>query len=186
MDRLTLEVLWNRLVSVVNEQAAALMRTSFTSIVREAGDLSAGVFEQTLCQICGLAQTTFASDVPIVLCRRVDRGSYLLTSTGHAEWTVKHAHDVLRSLRCGKHGIERRYTKRARVKPLQFIRPRTNRVSVETSPRLLNMPQDGQQSVTLTHAQLRDGEIRLGVTSLTVVKLGLERSFAWNGLAIRS
>ncbi len=46
MDQLTLEVLWNRLVSVVNEQAAALMRTSFTSIVREAGDLSAGVFDR--------------------------------------------------------------------------------------------------------------------------------------------
>src|SRR5207237_4642065 len=29
----------------VNEQAAALQRTSFTSIVREAGDLSAGVFD---------------------------------------------------------------------------------------------------------------------------------------------
>ena len=39
MDQLVLEVLWNRLISVVNEQAAALMRTSFTSIVREAGDL---------------------------------------------------------------------------------------------------------------------------------------------------
>ena len=46
MDQLVLEVLWNRLVSVVNEQAAALMRTSFTSIVREAGDLSAGVFDR--------------------------------------------------------------------------------------------------------------------------------------------
>ena len=45
MDPLVLEMLWNRLISVVNEQAAALMRTSFTSIVREAGDLSAGVFD---------------------------------------------------------------------------------------------------------------------------------------------
>lgn len=45
MDPIRLEVMWNRLVSVVNEQAAALMRTSFTSIVREAGDLSAGVFD---------------------------------------------------------------------------------------------------------------------------------------------
>ncbi|MEZ4507444.1 MAG: hydantoinase B/oxoprolinase family protein [Thermomicrobiales bacterium] len=45
MDAIRLEVMWNRLVSVVNEQAAALMRTSFTSIVREAGDLSAGVFD---------------------------------------------------------------------------------------------------------------------------------------------
>jgi N-methylhydantoinase B len=46
MDQLVLDVLWNRLISVVNEQAAALMRTSFTSIVREAGDLSAGVFDR--------------------------------------------------------------------------------------------------------------------------------------------
>lgn len=46
MDPITLEVLWNRLIGVVNEQAAALMRTSFTSIVREAGDLSAGVFDR--------------------------------------------------------------------------------------------------------------------------------------------
>ncbi len=46
MDPVTLEVLWNRLIGVVNEQAAALMRTSFTSIVREAGDLSAGVFDR--------------------------------------------------------------------------------------------------------------------------------------------
>ena len=46
MDPVTLEICWNRLVGVVNEQAAALQRTSFTSIVREAGDLSAGVFDR--------------------------------------------------------------------------------------------------------------------------------------------
>ena len=46
MDPVTLEVCWSRLIGVVNEQAAALMRTSFTSIVREAGDLSAGVFDR--------------------------------------------------------------------------------------------------------------------------------------------
>src|SRR3954451_16377410 len=45
IDPITLEVMWNRLIAVVNEQAAALMRTSFTTIVREAGDLSAGVFD---------------------------------------------------------------------------------------------------------------------------------------------
>ncbi|MFQ5829101.1 MAG: hydantoinase B/oxoprolinase family protein [Candidatus Methylomirabilia bacterium] len=45
-DPVTLEVCWNRLVGVVNEQATALQRTSFTSIVREAGDLSAGVFDR--------------------------------------------------------------------------------------------------------------------------------------------
>ncbi len=46
IDAITLEVLWNRLISVVNEQAAALMRTSFTTVVRESGDLSAGVFDR--------------------------------------------------------------------------------------------------------------------------------------------
>ena len=46
MDPVTLEILWSRLVGVVNEQATALQRTSFTSIVREAGDLSAGVFDR--------------------------------------------------------------------------------------------------------------------------------------------
>jgi N-methylhydantoinase B len=45
IDPVTLEILWSRLVAVANEQAAALMRTSFTPIVREVGDLSAAVFD---------------------------------------------------------------------------------------------------------------------------------------------
>jgi N-methylhydantoinase B len=46
IDPVTLEVLWSRLIQVTNEQAAALMRTSFTPIVREVGDLSAAVFDR--------------------------------------------------------------------------------------------------------------------------------------------
>ena len=46
MDQITLDILWSRLIATVNEQAAALIRSSFTSIVREAGDLSAGVFDR--------------------------------------------------------------------------------------------------------------------------------------------
>ena len=45
IDAVLLEVLWNRLISIVNEQAAALIHASFTTVVREAGDLSAGVFD---------------------------------------------------------------------------------------------------------------------------------------------
>lgn len=45
IDTVTFEVLWSRLISIVNEQAAALMHASFTTVVREAGDLSAGVFD---------------------------------------------------------------------------------------------------------------------------------------------
>jgi N-methylhydantoinase B len=46
MDPVTLDICWSRLIGVVNEQATALQRTSFTNIVREAGDLSAGVFDR--------------------------------------------------------------------------------------------------------------------------------------------
>lgn len=45
IDPITLEILWNRLISIVNEQATALQNASFTTVVREAGDLSAGVFD---------------------------------------------------------------------------------------------------------------------------------------------
>ena len=46
IDPITLDILWNRLIAATNDQAAALMRSSFTSIVRESGDLSAGVFDR--------------------------------------------------------------------------------------------------------------------------------------------
>ena len=39
-----MQVMWNRLISVVEEQAMTLLRTAFSTSVREAGDLSAGVF----------------------------------------------------------------------------------------------------------------------------------------------
>jgi len=38
--------MWNRLISVVEEQAQALVRTAFSTSVREAGDLSAGVYDK--------------------------------------------------------------------------------------------------------------------------------------------
>lgn len=40
-----LQVMWNRLISIVEEQAQALIRTAFSTSVREAGDLSAGVYD---------------------------------------------------------------------------------------------------------------------------------------------
>lgn len=44
-DIVALNVLWNRMISVCEEQANALMRNAFGPIVREAGDLSAGIFD---------------------------------------------------------------------------------------------------------------------------------------------
>ena len=39
------QLVWDRLLAVVEEQAQTLMRTAFSTVVREAGDLSAGVFD---------------------------------------------------------------------------------------------------------------------------------------------
>ena len=44
-DPLLLETFWSRLVSTVEQQAVALIRTSFTPSVAECGDLSACVFD---------------------------------------------------------------------------------------------------------------------------------------------
>ena len=42
-----MQIMWNRLISVVEEQALTLVRTAFSTSVREAGDLSAGVFDRS-------------------------------------------------------------------------------------------------------------------------------------------
>lgn len=44
LSEIRMQVMWNRLISVVEEQAMTLLRTAFSTSVREAGDLSAGVF----------------------------------------------------------------------------------------------------------------------------------------------
>ena len=44
LSEIRMQVMWNRLISVVEEQALTLLRTAFSTSVREAGDLSAGVF----------------------------------------------------------------------------------------------------------------------------------------------
>ena len=40
-----LQTMWNRLQSIVDEQAGVLMHTAFSPIVRESGDLSVGIFD---------------------------------------------------------------------------------------------------------------------------------------------
>src|SRR5260370_8920493 len=40
------QIMWSRLIAVVEEQAQTLVRTAFSTPVREAGDLSAGVFDR--------------------------------------------------------------------------------------------------------------------------------------------
>ena len=46
-SKVSYQVMWNRLISIVEEQAQALVRTAFSTSVREAGDLSAGVYNDS-------------------------------------------------------------------------------------------------------------------------------------------
>ena len=45
LEKIHMQLMWNRLISVVEEQAQTLIRTSLRTTVREAGDLSAGIFD---------------------------------------------------------------------------------------------------------------------------------------------
>ena len=45
LSKIDKQILWNRLMAIVEEQAQTLMRTAFNPIVRESGDLSAGIFD---------------------------------------------------------------------------------------------------------------------------------------------
>ena len=44
-SRTALQMMWNRLLAVVEEQGQALIRAAFSPIVRECGDISAGIFD---------------------------------------------------------------------------------------------------------------------------------------------
>jgi N-methylhydantoinase B len=45
LEAIRTQVMWNRLIAVVEEHAQAILRTAFGTITREAGDLSAGVYD---------------------------------------------------------------------------------------------------------------------------------------------
>jgi N-methylhydantoinase B len=47
LSRIHFQIMWDRLISVVEEQAQALVRTGFSTSTREAGDISAGIFDTT-------------------------------------------------------------------------------------------------------------------------------------------
>ncbi|MBN9087857.1 MAG: hydantoinase B/oxoprolinase family protein [Reyranella sp.] len=46
LSRIANQVMWDRLIAVVEEQAQTLVRTAFGTPTREAGDLSAGVYDR--------------------------------------------------------------------------------------------------------------------------------------------
>jgi len=88
LDPVTLEVCWNRLIGVVNEQAAALQRTSFTTIVREAGDLSAGVFDRRGYMVAQAVTGTPGHINSMALAMRHVLGAYPPSSLGPGDVLV--------------------------------------------------------------------------------------------------
>ncbi|MGQ4274927.1 hydantoinase B/oxoprolinase family protein [Terrihabitans sp. B22-R8] len=63
LDPVSLEILWTRLVSLVDESAATLVRTSFSSIVRESNDYAVVLLDRN-CQL--LAQSS--QSIPSFIC----------------------------------------------------------------------------------------------------------------------
>lgn len=45
LSAIRLQIMWDRLIAVVEEQAQTLIRTGFSTSTREAGDVSAGIFD---------------------------------------------------------------------------------------------------------------------------------------------
>ena len=45
ISEIEIQIMWNRLLSVVEEQGQTLVRTAFSTSAREAGDISAGIFD---------------------------------------------------------------------------------------------------------------------------------------------
>jgi len=45
LDKIHMQIMWDRLLAIVEEQAQTLIRTAFSTTVREAGDLSSGIFD---------------------------------------------------------------------------------------------------------------------------------------------
>src|ERR1044071_933139 len=46
LSQIHMQIMWSRLIAVVEQQAQTMVRTAFSTPVREAGDLSAGVFDR--------------------------------------------------------------------------------------------------------------------------------------------
>ena len=96
------QVMWTRLIAVVEEQARTLMATAFSSVVREAGDLSAGVFDRRGRMVAQAITGTPGHVNPMALCvghflerfpiEAMQPGDHFITND---PWlTSGHLHDV--------------------------------------------------------------------------------------------
>lgn len=80
-DPVTLEILWRRLISIVDEADAAVYRTSFSSLIRDAHDYTNAFFDRSGRELCEGSMVTPGQLGALALgikeiCRRVPADSY--------------------------------------------------------------------------------------------------------------
>lgn len=102
LEDIKFQVVWNRLLALVEEQARTLMKTAFSPVVRESGDLSAGLFDpqgRMLAQaitgtpghVNSMAEAVphFLKEYPL---EQLEEGDHLLTND---PWLASgHLHDI--------------------------------------------------------------------------------------------
>ena len=100
MNDVARQVMWTRLISIVEEQAQALIRTAFSTSVREAGDLSAGVYDGAGRMLAQAVTGTpghvnaMAEAVPHVLAAFPDMGEGDVYLTNDPWRGTGHLHDL--------------------------------------------------------------------------------------------
>jgi N-methylhydantoinase B len=98
LDGITLELLWRRLISIVDEAAASLVRTSFSTIVRESNDFACVITDaqghsiaqasNSIPSFIGTAPRTIRSFLGVYPPQSLNEGDILITNdcwlgTGH-------------------------------------------------------------------------------------------------------
>jgi N-methylhydantoinase B len=68
-DAGTLEIMWSRLTSIADEAATTLVRTSFSTVVRESKDLSCALFDVTGCSLsqAAMSMPAFTGTMPLTM-----------------------------------------------------------------------------------------------------------------------
>src|ERR1041385_3988154 len=98
LDGITLELMWRRLISIVDEAAASLVRTSFSTIVRESNDFACVITDaqghsiaqasNSIPSFIGTAPRTIRSFLEVFPPETLAEGDILITNdcwlgTGH-------------------------------------------------------------------------------------------------------
>ena len=83
LDPVTIQILWNRLITIVDEAATGLMRTAYTPSVKEYHDFCCALFDANGCIHCEAVTSMSCSQQ----CRR-DGGKIVPATPTAAPWNL--------------------------------------------------------------------------------------------------